>query len=270
MKTLRRTALLLASFLLLSVPAQAQDYKESFNAAREAALAKDYASARAQFAEAATGADTAGDAEVARRARYAATQMDNRLGNAAYKAENFEAALGHYDNGIAIFPAYIKNQYGRGLTLKKLGRMDEALESWKGILDNTQDRKTALAAAKGIRDHFMYQASSALSKSSPTSSDGDRALAALDHSLEYIEPDYEYYYYVAVAQYAKNNNAEAIKAADQALALHRGSRTEAAKVHFIKGEAQVRLGDKEGAIASFQNSLYGSYKPSAEHYLKTL
>ncbi len=270
MNALCRTSLLLASLMLLAVPAQAQEYKETFNVAREAALAQDYAKARPLFAEAASGADAASDVDVARKSRFAAAQMDNRLGNAAIKAGEAAAALGHYENGVAIYPAYIKNQYGQGLALKKLGRMDEALEAWKGILENTQDRKTSLAAANAIREHFNYQASSAVSRRNPSASDGDRALAALEHSRQYVEPDADYYYYVAVAQLAKNNNAEVIAAADQALALHRGSRTDAAKIHFVKGEAQVRIGDTDGARDSFQNSLYGSYKPSAEHYLSTL
>ena len=270
MNALRRTLLLLPLLLLLTVTVEAQEYKKTFNAARAAALAKDYATARAQYAAAANGADEAGDAEVSRQARYVAAQIDQRLGNAALKADNAESALQHYANGVAIFPDYIKNTYGQGLALKKLGRMDEALEAWSGILDNTQDRRTALAAESAIREHFYFQASSAVSKNAPSASDGDRALAALERSKEYVEPDSDYYYYVAEAQLAKGNNAECVAAANESLALHRGSRTDAAKIHFTKAEAQLRMGDTDGAKVSFRNAAYGSYKPSAEHYLSTL
>ncbi len=270
MNTRCRAALVLVALLCFALPAQSQEYKETYNTALEAANAKDYATARGHFAEAADGADAEGDAEIARRARYAAAQMDNRLGNAALRAEDAATALAHYQAGVAMFPSYIKNAYGHGLALKKLGRMEEALDIWQSILDNTQDRKTALAANEAIRDHFNYHAASALSKRNPTASDGDRALAALEQSLKYVEADSEYYYFVAVAQFAKGNSGAAIAAADQSLALHRGSRTDAAKIHFIKGEAQVASGDRDGAKASFENALYGSYKSSAEHYLNTL
>ena len=270
MKALRKSVLLLVSLLIVAASADAQEYKEEYNSGMAAANAKDYPTARAHFATAAQGAAAADDAEVERQASYVAAQLDNRMGNAALRAENFDDALKHFQNGVAIFPSYIKNHYGQGLALKKLGRVDEALTTWQGILDNTQDRQTVNAAEKAIRDHFNYQASSAVGKSNPSATDGDRALAALEQSLQYVDPDADYYYYVAVAQYAKGNNEAAITAADQALALHRGSRVDAAKIHYVKGEAQVRIGDVAGARTSFTNASFGSYRASAEHYLESL
>ena len=208
--------------------------------------------------------------EMCIRDRYIVAQIDNRRGNAALKAEKAADALEHYSNGATIFPEYIKNHYGKGLALKKLGRIEEALDVWKGILDNTQDRRTAPAATNAIRDHFNYQASSAVSRSSPSASDADRALAALARSTEYVDPNSDYYYYYSVAQLAKGNNAESVSAANQALALHNGSRTDKAKIYYTMGEAYLRMSDTENAKAAFQNAAYGSYKPSAEHYLSTL
>ena len=270
MTAFRSSVLLFVTALLLAVPAQAQEYKETFNDALETAKAGDYATARAIAVDAATGADGAGDAETARRARYLASQLDNRLGNAALRADDNSGALAHFNNGVAIFPDYIKNQYGAGLALKRLGRMDDALEQWSGITDNTQDRETARTAANAIRDHFYHQASSAVSKSNPTPSDGDRALAALDASVDFVEPNDKFYLYTAIARLAKGENEASIAAADQALALHRGSRADAAAIHFTRGEALLRTGNVEDAKAAFENSRFGSYRQSAEHYLSTL
>lgn len=263
---------LLAAFLtagLSATPAQAQKYKEDYNDALEAAQAENYNLARGKFAEAATGAQAAGDTEIARKSKYVAAQIDYKLGNAALKAENYDEALTHYRNGSAMYPDYVKNKYGEGLALKKKGQIDEALEAWKGVT-TSNDSKTARTAAKAIRDHFYYQASSAVSKQNATSADADRAVAALEASTQYLEPDADYYYYTAVAHNVKGNYGACITSADKALDMHRGSRTDKAKIYFVKGEALMYSGDTEGAKAAFANAAYGSYKQSAEHYISTL
>ena len=267
------SALVVATMLVAcAVPVVAQDYKEAYNAGIEAANDQStYAVARAKFAEAAQGADEASDAELARKARSYAAQLDYRLGTAAFRSEEFEAALTHYTNGSDIYPSYVRNQYGRGLALKKLGRMEEALEAWKVVAADTRDRKTALTALGAIRDHFYFQASSAVSRRGAVAADADRALTALGELTKYIEePDANYHYYSAVAYQIKGDFSDALGAADQALELHTGSRTDKAKIWFVKGEVLVALGDKDAAKVAFQNAAYGSYKPSAEHYLETL
>jgi len=270
MNVFRSIPLLIVTLLFLAVPAVAQDYKETFNEAREAAAAKDYATAHAKYLEAIAGADAADDAEVARTARYVAAQIDNAMGTQALKAENFEKALQHHTQGAELFPEYIRNHYGRGLALKKLGRIEEALQAWQGILGSTQDRRTALAAENAIRDHFNFQAASAISKRSVTPNDGDRVLAVLENYQQYLDPDADFYYFMALAYSAKGEHAQSVVAADQALAIHRGSRTDAAKIHFAKGEALVRVGDTAGAREAFTNAAFGPHKPAAEHYLSTL
>ncbi len=263
---------LLAAFLIAGVsatPALAQEYKEAYNAALEAANAKNYPVARSKFAEAATGAQAAGDTEIAKKSKYIAAQIDYKFGNAALKADNFDQALTHYKNGQAMYPDYVKNRYGEGLALKKLGRMDEALTVWQEVAKST-DRKTARSASTAIRDHFYFQASSAVSKTNATAADADRAFAALEASKEYLEPDADYYYYTAVAHNIKGNYGACATSANKALEMHKGTRADKAKIYFVKGEALMYSGNTEGAKAAFQNATYGSYKASAEHYLTTL
>ena len=168
-----------------------------------------------------------------------------------------------------MYPDYIKNKYGEGLALKKLGRMDEALVIWQGV-SKSNDRKTARTAAQAIRDHFYFQASSAVSKSNASAADADRAVAALRASEEYLEPDADYYYYTAVAHNIKGDRNAAITNANKALEMHKGSKADKAKIYFVKGEALMNSGDTEGAKAAFANAAYGSYRQSAEHYISTL
>jgi len=55
-----------------------------------------------------------------------------------------------------------------------------------------------------------------------------------------------------------------------ALEMHRGSKTDKAKIFFVKGEALMNVGDMTGAKAAFTNAAYGTYAASAKHYLDTL
>ena len=264
-------AFLLAGMNATSALAQddGQAYKRSYNAALEAYKANNYAQARAKFAEASTLAQGAGDSEIAKKSKYAAAQLDYKLGNTALKGENFDQALKHYQAGTAMYPDYAKNKYGEGLALKKLGRIDEALTTWKGLIGNN-DRQVDRTTKKAIRDHFYFQASSAVSKNNASAADADRAMAALNASEQYLEPDADYYYYTAVAHNIKGNTGACITAANKALDMHRGSKSDKAKIYFIKGEALMYSGDTEAAKAAFANATYGSYRQSAQHYLDTL
>ncbi len=256
--------------LVTSNSVTAQEYKENFNAAQEAAKNSTWSEARDLFMQAATGADEASDTEVAQRARYAAAQIDYKMGTTAFKAGDFETALQHYSNGESIYPTYIKNAYGKGLAFKNLGQIDEAIEAWMAVSAAPGDRKTSLAAEKAIRDHFISQASSALGKRNASRSDADVALAALSSLSELVDADADIYFYTAQAHYIKGDGDAAISAALQALDIHNGSRTDKAKIYYVLGEAYVSVNDRNAAKEAFQNAVFGAYKQSAEHYLETL
>ena len=103
-----------------------------------------------------------------------------------------------------------------------------------------------------------------------TSSDAKNAIALLEKMQEYIDADADTYFYMATAQNIQRDYPAAIATADQALAIHRGSKSDKAKIYFVKGEALLNSGDSGAAKASFAEATYGSYKALAEHYLETL
>jgi len=263
-------ALLVAGLSATSALAQDdQEYKRAFNAGLEAYKAENITEARSQWAKAAQLAQSAGDSEIAKKSNYYVAQIDYKLGLQAFKAENFEKALEHFKAGTERYPDYAKNLYGQGLALNKLNRTDEALAAYQQVMESN-DRKTARTAEERIREHFYFQASSAVSKQGATRSDADRAMSALEASTEYLEPDADYYYYMAVAHNIKGNYDQAVTNADKALDMHRGSATDKAKIYYAKGEALMYAGNTEAAKAAFQNATYGSYAASARHYLETL
>jgi tetratricopeptide (TPR) repeat protein len=254
----------------------AQDYKESYNAALEAAKGKDYPTAITLFNTAAAGAAAEGDTEVERRSNGYISKMVYSLGLSQLNADAFDAALAHFDNGIAKDPAYPKNYLARASALKRKGDIEAAIPAFAEAAsraDAAGDSKTGRQATQAIRDHYIFIASSALSRngSRTSSADADEALDALTMLQNFVtEDDADIMYYFAEVHKVKGEYADAVSMADQALALHRGSRTDKAKIFYVKGEALVALGNVSGAKEAFAGAAFGSYKASAEHYIETL
>jgi tetratricopeptide (TPR) repeat protein len=267
------STLLLA--LTFVAPAAAQAYKEAFNAGNVAAGAKNYAEALRMFTEAADGAEVEGDSEVVGKSNRVIGQIEYIFGVAKMRGEDYDGALAHFDNGITRLPTYAKNFLGRALAYKKLDRIDDAMAAFQEAMEvgtANADRPTARKAENAIREHFVFLASSALSRNAngARASDADEALAALAKLEEYVSPDADVLYYTAVAYRAQGKNVEAAQKAEEALALHRGSQTDKAKIYFIMGEALMSSGDNPSAKAALEKAAVGTYRLSAEHLLGVL
>ena len=251
-----------------------QEYKRAYNAGREAAQNKDYQKAYQEFSRAAELAEQAGDQQVARSASKVVSQLDYNFGLQAMKNEEVEQAVEHFNSGIQTFPSFANNYWGKAQALKKLDRTDEAIATYEQALSTGQEQGNETLANKAkakIRDHYVYLASQALSSENVTSTAADEALNHLSALEEYeVEPDAAVYFYRAVAENAKGNLQEAVNLANQALEISRGSRTDKAKIYFLKGEALMKLGNENEALSAFQNAAYGSYKQPAEHYIEQL
>ena len=253
----------------------AQDYKETFNAAREAAQAKDLKTALTKFTSAADGAKAAGDKDVEKQARKIISQIEYNLGRGSLQKNDYAGAIKHFDNGSAQYPTNALNYLARASALKKMDRTDDAIAAFAQtieIANAAQDSKTARQAEDAIRGHYIFMASSAVSRNGArvTAADGEEAMKYLQAMLKYVDADADVLYYTAVSQNAKGEYDNAIMSADQALEMHRGSKTDKAKIYFIKGESLLNSGDIAAAKEAFTNAAYGTYAASAKHYIETL
>lgn len=279
MKTLSRILMLVV--LLTGLNASAawaqddQEYKVAYNEGLEAAQAKDYDKAYTSFTRAATLAKQAGDADVESRARKIMTQIDYARGAADLKAENWAGAIEDFDKGIANSPEYSKNYYGKALALKNSDKWDEALALYKKAIEVAQaegERTVATNSQKAIRDQYIFMASSALSgDGTPTRAGATQALAHLDELETHVpEADADVFYYRAEAYKVLGEYDQAVAMADQALELHTGSKSDKAKIYFVKGESLMLAGNNDAAKLAFQEAQFGNFKASAQHYLETL
>lgn len=273
------SALLLVALAVGLTPgiASAQEYKETYNQALEAARAKKLEEAHGLFVKAATQASTAGDNEIAKKANYVAAQIDFNLGKKLNDSENHEEALKHFESGIKLDPSYTNNYLGKAVALKGLDRVDDAIATYQALIEVGQSSGNQEAVNSGqsaIRDHYVFLASSALSRNGENTSrrDAEEALGHLTQLQEALDvsEDPDVQYYMAVAHNVMGDYDRAIELANKALELHRGSKTDKAKIYFVLGEAHMFKGNNAAAREAFSNATYGSYKAPAEHYISTL
>lgn len=269
---MKRTALILVLALVTGSAgvASAQEYKETYNAAIAAAEAKNYVDAFAKYEQAAKEAAAAGDEDIAKKAHIMCAKLAKINGTNAYKSGDFAGALATFEAGLTHEPTYMPNMYMKGLAQKKLGNVEEAMATLAATAEGP-DGKTGRVAAKAIRDHYHAEASKLAAKDNMSTAEAGQVRALIAKMQEFgQDPDANSHFYLGLAAKAEGKYAEAVTHADAALAAHRGSRSDKAKLFFLKGESLLSQGNKDAAKTAFAEAAFGSYKASAEHYLETL
>ena len=264
-----------------------QEYKRAFNTALETAKTGQQAyngdqlddaesafmKAHDEFMQASQLAAQAEDEKVANKASYVAAQLAYKAGLIAAKQEDFDAAAAHFDKGITVYPKYVKNYLGKAKALKDAERIDEAMEAYAAAIEAGNqygDYETASTAREQIRGYYVFAASQQLAGNNVGTAAADRAIEHLNAMQEYVDADANTYYYLATANEAKGAYDEAIAMADKALELHNGSKSDKAKIYYVKGQALMKQGDSAGARAAFENATYGEYKESSQHFIEQL
>ena len=267
--------LALLAFLLVALAPQAvfaQEYKESYNAALAAARAKNYEEAYNKFKEAAEGAEAAEDTETATRARRVLAQLDYNFGVAKTKGNDHEAALAHYEAGIANNPDYPHNYLGHGKTLRELNRSDEAAAALQqGILmaQKAGDGDMGEQSTTAFLNLVAEEGGLLLGKNA-TRASAEKALSRLTAADSLLATNATAKLYFSRAHAAMGNYQEAVAAADAGIALDPRDRNEKAALYFAKGEALRLAGNTSAAKSAYQLAVYGDYKDLAQHYVDTL
>jgi tetratricopeptide (TPR) repeat protein len=198
-------------------------------------------------------------------------KLPKNWGNKAIENEDYEQALTHFDKGVTHAENDAYMHYGKGLALVNLDSTEAGLNTLKQAIEvgnRTGNTRVTGLATERIRDEFLAKASKALNAQDPSAAQADTALAAIDEMEQYVEPNAQALFYRARALFEKRSFQEAISTAEAGLEQHQGSRSDAAKYHFIIAESQMNLGNKSTACQTFQRATFGDYKARAEHYLK--
>ncbi len=266
-----------------SVPALAQDdggsskkekiqqLKKSFKGGLQAAKAKQHTQAYSQLEQALQLAEEVEVSNAITKIQGYLQKLPKNWGNDAIEKEEYEEALTHFEKGIRHTEDDAYMHYGKGLALINMDSTRAALKAFEQAIEignRTGNTRVSGLATERIQDEFVAEASKALSGESPTAAKADSALSALDRMTEYVDPSAKSLFYRARALFEKEEFENAIEASERGLEKHQGSRSDAAKYHFIIAESQFRLGNQSEACQTFGKATFGTYKSRAEHYLK--
>jgi len=286
-RTLRWTCTALVVALMLGVgagPALAQDsggaeakkkqlqqLKKSFRAGLKAAKANNSEQAYTQLEQALQLAQQTESSGAANQISGYLQKLPKNWGNTAIENESWSDALTHFDKGVehAENDAYM--YYGKGLALVNLDSTQTGLQSLQRAIEvgnETGNTRVTGLATERIRDEFLARASEALNAENPTSSQIQTALDALDEMREYVDPNAQSLFYRGRALFERGDYQQALSTAQEGLDMHQGSRSDAAKYHFIVAESQMELGSTQSACQTFQQAAYGDYQARAQHYLE--
>ena len=244
-----------------------QTYKEGAKAGN----AENFETAIARFEESIQLAEKLGMNNLVTKIEGSLVESLKGAASAALNEEDYETALSYYeeltnytDNDPSVY-------YNRGLALINTNRTEAGLESLQTAIEignQTGNTRVAGLATERIQDEFVATASEALQGDNPSQSQIETALDALDQMREYVDPSATSMFYRATALFEAGQHQQAIQNAREGLEMHQGSRSDAAKFHYIIGESQLETGNKASACETFENAAYGDYQARANHYLE--
>ncbi|PSQ97521.1 MAG: hypothetical protein BRD51_04075 [Bacteroidetes bacterium SW_11_64_17] len=244
-----------------------QTYKEGAKAGN----AENFETAIARFEESIQLAERLGMNNLTTKIEGSLVESLKGAASAALNEEDYETALSYYeeltnytDNDPSVY-------YNRGLALINMNRTEAGLESLQTAIEignQTGNTRVAGLATERIQDEFVATASEALQGDNPSQSQIETALGALDQMREYVDPSATSMFYRATALFEAGQHQQAIQNAREGLEMHQGSRSDAAKFHYIIGESQLETGNKASACETFKNAAYGDYQARANHYLE--
>lgn len=276
------TALLVLGFGYAS-PAQAQDEGErtqqlvqAWEAAVAAYQSRNFSEAYSQFERAARLGDQLSDPkakETAQRARHTLPRVAYAEGLTHLQQNRHDQALAAFEKGWGLDDAYFNNLLGIGQAYQRMDRRTEALDIYKDVLERStaaNDQENVRRASDAIRGQYHPRASEILARENVSRVQAQQVVDMLGEMQEHIEANEDTYYYLAAANNAMGQHQQAITFLDQALEIHRGSRTDRARFYFEKGEAYRYMGDVASAKAAYTNAAVGDYRARAQHFIDTL
>ena len=266
---------------VLATPAVAQNgggggddlsaLKQAYSEGMKAAKQNDHETAYPRLEEAYRLAEASDQSNAARQILSVLQQLPKQWGNQALKNKNYSAALMHFEKGSEHAPEDAYMMYGQGVALVNMDSTGTAMARMSQAIEVGQangDTRTANLATERIREEYIARASQALSAQNPSEDEAEEALTALDQMREYVDPSAKSLFYRSLAYDVQGDHEQAIQTAERGLEMHQGSRSDAARYHFVIAESQMRMGNTNQACQTFQDAAYGDYKARSEHYLE--
>ena len=182
------------------------------------------------------------------------------------KEKKLDEALIEYDAAHVIKPTCVNAFYGKALVYKEKGDLTLMMENADKAIENGAGNskaakyvgKTKSLASKAL----LNEGTTELSKEH-----GAKAAEYLNASMKYAKGTADTYYYLAIAYNKSKAYSKAIEAANKALELNEGDKSD---IYFEIGQANEGNGNASGACAAYKKVTGGNNIETAKYQMTTV
>jgi tetratricopeptide (TPR) repeat protein len=230
--------------------------------------AKDIAGAITSFENAVAASDQYGNDDIKGKSLRYIPQLYNAVGNSQVKSEDFEGAISSFDKALEYQPDYARAIYGKALVYRKQNdesSMITTMETVIAVGNATGDEKTAAAATKTLKDHYVNNG-----KISFQAEEYEDAIAYFEKSFKYDDQDPEPYFLITVIHVKQEAPEKVIQASEKYLAFNEDDVDKKARIYFELGNAYMTLVEYEKACEAYSNALIEPYLNTVKHKMENV
>ena len=209
--------------------------------------------------------DEIGDAAKSKKSLKYVGKIHTTKGQYAVKGKKADDALAEFNKALEYNPKSYKTYLGMAMAYKEKGDIDNMLSSADKAIELTNGNEKAAkyaAKAKKLASSTLFNAGA----EELTKEHGAKAAEYFNKSLNYTDGNADTYYYLAVANNKAKSFAKAIEAANKALSMKEGDKSD---IYFELGTAQQGSGDNGAACDSYKKVTAGSNVEAAKYKVTT-
>lgn len=224
---------------------------------------KKYDASVAQFTMSKELAKKSGDTEMEDKLTVITAKVLSSKGMSQIKSKDLNGAMASFDEAHAVKPTCVISYYGKGIVWKEKGDLGQMMVS--------MDKAIELGATEPKMDKYVAKAKTAASKAlvseatvELTREHGKIAADYINDSFKYKSGNADTYYYLTIAYNKSKNFANAAKAANTALGMKEGDKSD---IYFELGQALQGSGDTGGACDAYKKVGSGPNVDAAKYQM---
>ncbi len=246
---------------LLTVQAQDATATALYNEGLSSLKSKDYQNGYDKIKAALKAAETEENEQILGLAKKNLAKAAYSLGNQKLKAKATDEAMGLFDEGIEMNPAYPPIYKGKAAALKAKGQSVDAIKMYFTSADLYEKAGKAESAAKAVK-----KAGSVVSKLYS----GKKYAESIEAGKAFLEvkESHKVHYYVAKAFEKQKDKTNALTHINKAVELAGDKATD--KYFWAQGNIAEKAGDKAVALKAYKKITDAKYKENAAFKIKEL
>lgn len=204
-----------------------------------------------------------GDDSMKTKSASVISKLRAAKGNSLLKKDKIDEAFAEYEMALEINPNCVKAYYGKGLVYKSKGDYENMIINMDKVIEVGADNPKAAKTIKKAKSTTSKTLVNAGAKEIQREH-GKKAAEYINMSFKYAPGTASAYYYLSLAYIKTSNWAEAITAANKAIALETGDKGE---IYFAIGQASEGKGDTVGACAAYKSVTTGPNVEAAKYQM---